>query len=76
MGLKLSIKICLSNCRDLGGPSTLSQLKEELHTASQILFFFCETKKKKAFVQAVTKKLKGERRWEIVDREGLVEDYF
>lgn len=34
-------------------------------------YFLCETKKKKAFVQAVTRKLKGGRKWESVDPIGL-----
>lgn len=46
------------NCKSLGGPSTIDQLKEELRIHISDLIFLYETKKKAAFVNAVFKKLK------------------
>lgn len=65
------MRVCSWNCRCLGGPSTISQLKEELRFYLSDLVFLCETKKKKAFVQTVFKKLKGIVGYKIVDPKGL-----
>lgn len=66
-----SIKLCSWNCRGLGGPSTISQLKEELRIHQPDIVFLYETKKKKGFVQSVCKKLKYQSRSLVVDPSGL-----
>lgn len=55
------------NCRGLGGPSTVSQLKESLRFFKPELSFVCETKRMKGFVGTVCRK--GDR-WYIVELVG------
>lgn len=65
------MKLCSWNCRGLGGSSTISQLKEVLRNHLPNMFFLCETKKKRSFVQTVCRKLKYRIRNIIVDPVGL-----
>lgn len=53
-----SMRILTWNCRGLGGPSTISQLKESIRLNSPDLVFVCETKQPKKFVETVCRKLK------------------
>lgn len=57
------------NGRGLGGPSTISQLKESIK--DHLPDLLCETKKKKSFVQTVCRKLKFQNRWSTVKPNGL-----
>lgn len=58
------------NCRGLGGPSTVSQLKESLRTFKPELIFLSETKRKRGFVGSICKQLGWKDRWYAVDPVG------
>lgn len=58
------------NCRGLGSPSTIPQLRESLRLYKPELVFLCETKRSKGFVGTVCKKLGWGDRWYEVDPEG------
>lgn len=58
------------NCRGLGSPSTIPQLKESLRLFKPELRFICETKRKTGFVRTVCKQLGWEDRWVAVDPIG------
>lgn len=60
-------KICTWNYRGLGGPSTISQLKEELRLHLLDFVFLCETNKKVSFVQTICKTLKYQNHSKVVD---------
>lgn len=64
------MRILSWNCRGLGQPSTISDLKESLRRHLPDLVFLCETKKKNAFVRTVCKNLKFQSRWVAVEPEG------
>lgn len=64
------MKIVSWNCRGLGGPSTISQLKETLRVHGPDLVFICETKQSRPFVQTVCRKLKLKNRWDAVNPRG------
>lgn len=64
------MKILSWNCRGLGGPSTISQLKESIRLYLPGLIFLCETKQKSSFIQTVCKQLKYGKRWDVVEPEG------
>lgn len=59
------------NCRDLGGPSTISQLKESIRCHLPDLVFVCETKKNNQFVNTVCSRLKFQNRWISVEPNGM-----
>lgn len=58
------------NCRGLGSPSTIPQLKESLRLLQPELIFLCETKRKKSFVSDICKQLGWGNRWHAVDLVG------
>lgn len=64
------MRILSWNCRGLGQPSTISDLKESLRRHLPDLVFLCETTKKNAFVRTVCKNLKFQSRWVAVEPEG------
>lgn len=64
------MKIMAWNCRELGSPSIISQLKESLRLFKPELVFLCETKRRKGFVGSVCRKLGWGDRWYEVDPEG------
>lgn len=55
------------NCRGLGGPSTIWQLKEAIRLHLPDIIFLSETKQKKGFVNTVCKRWKYKDRWVVVD---------
>ncbi|KAK6131005.1 hypothetical protein DH2020_035250 [Rehmannia glutinosa] len=65
------MKACVWNCRGLGGPSTVSQLKEAWRFHLPDILCVCETKKKMAFVKTVCRNLKVGSNWHCVDPSGL-----
>lgn len=64
------MKLLSWNCRGLGSPSTVLQLKESLRLYKPELIFVCETKKKLGFVSTVCKKNGWGKRWFAVDPIG------
>lgn len=64
------MRILAWNCRGLGGPSTVSQLKESLRDFKPGIVFLSETKRKQGFVGSVCKKLGWKDRWYAVDPIG------
>lgn len=58
------------NCRGLGGPSTISQLKESIRLNLPELIFICETKQNRGFVETVCKRLKFGTRWAVNEPVG------
>lgn len=64
------MKIMSWNCRGLGSPSTVSQLKELLRLFKPELTFLCETKRRSEFVSNVCKKLGRENRWKAIEPIG------
>lgn len=58
------------NCRGLGGPSTVSQLKESIRLSLPDIIFLCKTKQSRGYVGSVCKKLKFGNRWETSDPVG------
>lgn len=62
------MKMMVLNCKRLGDPSTISQLKEPYRFFKLQLIFICEMKKKRGFVGTVAKKLGlGSRLWDVVE---------
>ncbi|CAA0831590.1 Unknown protein, partial [Striga hermonthica] len=54
----------------LGGPSTVSQLRESIRTHHPSFTFISETKNKSSFVKSVVKKMGFDHRFAIVDPQG------
>lgn len=61
------MKLLSWNCRGLGGPSTISQLKKLVRVSLPDVTFICETKQKSGFVNTVCRSLKCKGHWEVVD---------
>ncbi|CAA0813944.1 Unknown protein, partial [Striga hermonthica] len=59
------------NCRGLGGPSTVSQIKEIFRSHHPHFFFLSETRNSSFFVKSVAKKLGFVDRHALVDPVGL-----
>lgn len=53
------------NYRGLGGPFTISQLKDSIRLTLPDEILLCETKQSTSFLGTVCKKLKYENRWEV-----------
>lgn len=64
------MRILAWNCRGLGSPSTVPQLKESLRLYKLEIVFLCETKRKSAYVSTVYKELEWANRWKEVDPLG------
>lgn len=64
------MKIISWNCRGLGGPSTISQLKESQRLYTPDITFLCETKRGSSFVERTTKKLQLNERWAVNEPKG------
>lgn len=64
------MRILAWNCRGIGGPSTISQLKESIRLNFPGIIFICETKQSKGFMGTVCKKLKFGKRWMVIDPIG------
>lgn len=64
------------NCRELGGPSTISKLKEFIRLNLPNIIFLSETKQKMGFVKTVCKILKCRKRWETIELVGRSEGMF
>lgn len=62
--------MCSWNCRGLGGPSTIPQIKEICRLHHPDFVFLCETKKKKKFISTVCRQLKCGDNWANVDAVG------
>ncbi|KAK6120408.1 hypothetical protein DH2020_045888 [Rehmannia glutinosa] len=54
----------------MGGPSTVSQVKESWRLLRPDLFFLCETKRKKGFVKTVARQLRVDQNWFCVEPQG------
>lgn len=65
-----SMRISAWNCRGLGGPSTISQLKEAVTSYFPDITFISETKQKQKFIFTVCKRLKCRDSWDVVDPVG------
>lgn len=63
------MKIMAWNCRGLGSPFIIPQLKESLRLFKPELVFLYETKRQKGFVGSVCRKLGWGDRWYEVDPE-------
>lgn len=70
------MRILAWNCRGLGGPATISQLKKLLRLYLPEVYFLCETKQSRDFVWNVSKQLRLGNRWDTCDpigkKEGLM----
>lgn len=64
------MKLLSWNCRGLGGPFTISQLKDTVRLYLPDITFICEIKQKKGFVSSVCKRLRCRDRWDIVEPSG------
>lgn len=64
------MRIMAWNCRGLGSPSTVPQLKESLRFFKPELVFLSETKRKAAFVSNLCAELGWDKRWHVVDPVG------
>lgn len=64
------MRILTWNSRGLGGPSTISQLKESQRLYHPNMTFECETMQKSSFVKTVCRNLKCRNNWEVVDPIG------
>ncbi|GER24988.1 RNA-directed DNA polymerase-like protein [Striga asiatica] len=64
------MRVLVWNCKGLGGPSTISQLKDNVRAYLPDFIFLSETKKKKSFVTTVCKNLLVGDRWKCVDPIG------
>lgn len=51
------MRILSLNCRGLGGPATVPQLKDYLRLFKPSLIFVCETMRREGFVRTVCKKV-------------------
>lgn len=58
------------NCRGLGGPTTISQLKESMRLYLPDVMFICETKQKCDFIGTVCRELKLDNCWNVVEPVG------
>lgn len=58
------------NCGGLGGPATISQLKESPRLYLPDVIFLYETKQPVGFIGIVCKKLRFETRWDTCDPVG------
>lgn len=58
------------NCKGLGGPSTIAQLKEAKSLYLPDIGFVSETKQKKGFVSIVCRGLRVKERWDVVNPSG------
>lgn len=58
------------NCRGMGGPSTISQLKGSIRLYVLNIIFVCETKQSKSFMGTVCKNLRLGERWIVKDPVG------
>lgn len=54
----------------MGGPSTISQLKESIRLNLPELIFICETKQSNNFIKIVYENLKYRKRWDTVEPVG------
>lgn len=66
-------RIMARNYREIGGSSTIFQLKESIRLSLPDLIFVCETKQSRGFMGTVCKKLKFGSRWvtrDPVSRKG------
>lgn len=54
----------------LGGPSTISQLKESIRLNLPDVIFLSEAKQKKGFVKTVCKRLRCKDRWGTIEPVG------
>lgn len=70
MGPNDPMKLMAWNCRGLGGPSTISQLKESIRLYLADVIFVCENKQTKGFIGTVCKKLRFGNRWEVREPRG------
>ncbi|GER38816.1 RNA-directed DNA polymerase (reversetranscriptase)-related family protein [Striga asiatica] len=59
-------EVLVWNCRGLGGPSTIPQLKDNIRSYLPDFVFISEVKKKKAFVDTVCKNIPFVSSWEFV----------
>ncbi|CAA0810711.1 Unknown protein, partial [Striga hermonthica] len=64
------MKTILWNCRGLGGPSIVSQVKEAIRFHHPTLVFLSETRKNKDFTKTVCSKLGFENRWLVSEPNG------
>lgn len=64
------MKVLAWNCRRLGGPSTVPQLKESIRLFKPELTFLSETKRKRGFVSTVCKQVGWGDRWHVVNPIG------
>lgn len=64
------MRILSGNCRGLGSPSKVPQLKESIRLFKPELIFLCETKRKRGFVGTVCENLGWGDRWEAVNPIG------
>lgn len=64
------MKILSWNCRVLGGPSTIPQLKESIRLNLPEVLFICETKQSWNFAQTVCKNLRFGNIWDTVEPVG------
>lgn len=55
------------NCRGLGNPSTIPQLKESLRLFKLKVIFLCETKRRKDFVSNICRMVGWGDRWKAID---------
>lgn len=68
------MKLLSWNCRGLGEPFTVSQLKEPVRLNLPDLMFLCETKQNKGFTETVCKRLKFGNRWAVSEPIGRKEE--
>lgn len=53
------------NCKGMGGPFTISQLKESIRLYLPDIIFICEAKQSKGFMGIVCRRLKFGDRWAV-----------
>lgn len=64
------MRILVWNCRGLGGPSTVSQLKESIRLNLPDFILLSETKQTRSFIGTVCRHLKYGSRWEVQEPQG------
>lgn len=64
------MRIISWNCRGLGGPAIVPQLKESMRLYLPDLLFICETKQKCGFIRTVCRNLSLGIRWDMVEPVG------